>query len=82
LLRWNHRERGFISPATFIPVAEDSSLIVPVGDWVLREVSAAAAALAGGRPAFDTGRGECLAPATGPAEFVNSVLAAIGDAGV
>jgi diguanylate cyclase (GGDEF)-like protein/PAS domain S-box-containing protein len=36
LLRWEHPQRGMISPATFIPVAEDSGLIVPVGQWALR----------------------------------------------
>jgi diguanylate cyclase (GGDEF)-like protein/PAS domain S-box-containing protein len=37
LLRWTHPTRGPISPATFIPVAEDSGLILPIGRWVLRE---------------------------------------------
>jgi diguanylate cyclase (GGDEF)-like protein/PAS domain S-box-containing protein len=36
LLRWRHPERGMVSPAEFIPVAEDTGLINEIGDWVLR----------------------------------------------
>jgi EAL domain-containing protein (putative c-di-GMP-specific phosphodiesterase class I) len=37
LLRWRHPERGIIEPAEFLPVAEESGLIVPLGDWVMKQ---------------------------------------------
>jgi diguanylate cyclase (GGDEF)-like protein len=43
LLRWSHRIRGDISPASFIPVAEDTGLIIPLGEWTLRQACREAA---------------------------------------
>ncbi|EID44743.1 putative bifunctional diguanylate cyclase/phosphodiesterase [Parageobacillus thermoglucosidasius] len=37
LIRWNHHEKGFISPGQFIPLAEESGLITPISDWIIMQ---------------------------------------------
>ena len=78
LVRWVHPERGLIMPGDFIPIAEDSGLIVELGDWVLRKACADAASW---RPALR------LSVNLSPAQFAYSDLfttvdAALAEAGL
>lgn len=60
LVRWNHPDRGIISPGEFIPIAEDTGLILPIGGWVLREAC----------EQFARWR-QCMGPAAPPGISVN-----------
>ena len=78
LLRWNHPLRGIILPTDFVPLAEETGLIVPIGDWVLRKACADAA---GWPPDVD------VAVNLSPAQFKNrklvaSIIAALSASGL
>jgi diguanylate cyclase (GGDEF)-like protein len=81
LLRWRHPLRGVVPPDAFIPLAEEIGMIVPIGEWVLREACSEAArwqgAEAGGlRVAVNLSAAQFMAP--GLADMVEQVLAETG----
>src|SRR5580704_9481422 len=65
LIRWHHPERGMIPPLDFIPIAEETGLIVPMGDWVLRQACAEAATWPGNVK---------IAVNLSPVQFKNKIL--------
>ncbi|MBB3858856.1 diguanylate cyclase (GGDEF)-like protein [Novosphingobium hassiacum] len=78
LMRWNHPERGAIPPAVFIPVAEETNLIVPLGDWALRQACADAADWpASVRVAVNVSAVQFAVPG-----FVTSVASALAASGI
>ncbi|MEA2483656.1 MAG: hypothetical protein QOC55_1603, partial [Thermoleophilaceae bacterium] len=78
LVRWAHPERGLIDPADFIPIAEESGLISPLGDWVLRRVVSDMRRSAGLLPVNVNVSPRQLADP----EFVDNVRAIIAESGV
>jgi EAL domain-containing protein (putative c-di-GMP-specific phosphodiesterase class I) len=82
LLRWTHPIRGAVSPADFIPVAEDCGLIVPIGNWVLREACTQGRAwLDGGLPPI-TMSVNISAIELRDEQFLRGIFAALKDTGL
>jgi len=78
LVRWNSDDHGFVSPAKFIPLAEDTRLIVPIGEWVLREACRQAASWPGHiKVAVNVSGEQLLDP-----NFATSVVGALAHSGL
>ena len=77
LLRWDHPERGPVSPAEFIPLAEESGSIVAIGRWVLSEACRQAAAWSDITVSVNVSPRQLQQPA-----FVDDVAAALSDSGL
>ena len=78
LIRWEHPERGLISPSEFIQVSEEMGLIVPLGEWVLRQACAAA---------MDWPEEICVSVNLSPLQFakgnlVSTVMSALASSGL
>ena len=78
LVRWQHPERGLLGPGEFIPLAEETGLIVPLGRWVLRD-AARQAATWGGAPYLSVNVAGAQLEQPG---FVEEVETALRDAGL
>ena len=82
LVRWQHPQRGMVSPAEFIPLAEETGLILPLGQWVLEAACAQLAAWAGDPMlAHLTMAVNVSARQLMQADFVDSVLATLARSG-
>jgi diguanylate cyclase (GGDEF)-like protein len=78
LVRWNSAEHGFVSPGKFIPLAEDTRLIVPIGEWVLHEACRQASRWPGKiKVAVNVSGEQLLEPG-----FTQNVVRALADSGL
>lgn len=78
LLRWHHPKRGLVSPAEFIPLAEETGLIVPLGEWVLRQACKDAASWPGQvRVAVNLSPVQFRNPS-----LIHTVISALADSGL
>ncbi len=83
LLRWNHPERGLLAPATFMDVAEESGLMEPIGQWVLRTACQRAKAWqAAGYPAMRMAVNISPRQLASPREFSRNVGRALASSGL
>jgi diguanylate cyclase (GGDEF)-like protein/PAS domain S-box-containing protein len=82
LIRWTHPTRGPVSPAQFIPVAEDCGLIVPIGNWVLREACKQARAWLDAGLSLGTMAVNISAMEFRHDNFLESVFAILGETGL
>jgi EAL domain-containing protein (putative c-di-GMP-specific phosphodiesterase class I) len=81
LIRWNHPSRGVVSPLEFIPIAEESGLIVPIGRWVLEQATTQVARWR--RQGHDLGAWvNVSARQLDQAELIGDVLSALDDSGL
>ncbi|HEX2016482.1 MAG TPA: EAL domain-containing protein [Solirubrobacteraceae bacterium] len=71
LVRWQHPVHGLVAPSEFIPVAEESGLIVPLGEWVLRE---ACQQISAWREALPAARELCMAVNLSPRQLAEAAL--------
>jgi diguanylate cyclase (GGDEF)-like protein/PAS domain S-box-containing protein len=82
LIRWTHPTRGPVPPAQFIPIAEDCGLIVPIGNWVLREACKQARAWMDAGLPLTTMAVNISAKEFRDKNFLKSVFATLNDTGI